>query len=83
MKKVKFSNKNHVLDFYKDKPPIEISYYKLNINNKNNKNILKYDKNKSHFIESNRLKQIINITSFSSMLILTGILFIHIIHRKK
>ena len=32
MKKVKFSNKNHVLDFYKDKPPIEISYYKLNNN---------------------------------------------------
>ena len=83
MKKVKFSNKNKVLDFYKDKPTIEISNY---LNHKKNKKkikkIIDTNKHKSYLLENKKIKKIINISSFTSILVLSGLLITYI-HKKK
>ena len=68
---------------YKDKPPIEISNYKKYRNNQNNnKKILKSNKHKSSFLKSNKIKKMINIGSFTSILVLSGLL-IRYIQKKK
>ena len=85
MKKVKFSDKNEILDFYKDKPVISISN-KTNKNkkvtNKNNKSNIKINTIQSQQNKITNINKIINITSASSMIILTGILIRYLWKRK-
>ena len=87
MKKVKFSDKNEILDFYKDKPVISISNKtnknkKINNNKKNNKSNNKINTIQSQQNKITNINKIINITSASSMIILTGILIRYLWKRK-
>lgn len=87
MKKVKFSDKNKILDFYKDKPVISISNKtnknkKVINNKKNNKSNIKINTIQSQQNKITNINKIINITSASSMIILTGILIRYLWKRK-
>ena len=80
MKKVKFSNKNKVIDFYKNNPPIEISNY---INYKKKKQRVPIlNKKKSYFLENNQIKKMIHVGSITSLFLLGGILMVYIQKKK-